>query len=1217
DAVNTTSTQVFSITVTSPNITLSPSTLNDATAGKSFSTLLSPAGGTGPYTCSVSAGSLPAGVSLSSSPACTLSGTPTTSGSYSFSVTATDSNGNSGSQSYALTVVPALEANIAIASTTLTVNVAATAFTPVTASGGKPAYSYAIAPVLPTGLTLNSSTGEISGTPTVTASSASYTVTITDALGNTASKSITLAVQAPGITLSPATLPDGNVNTAYSVSLSASGGTSPYTYTVTTGSLPAGLTLNSNGTLSGTPTAAGTSSFTVTATDAHSFTGTRAYSLQVTSNIAIAPASLNSGVATTPYSASLSSTGGVAPYSYSVTAGSLPAGLTLSATGSLSGTATVAGTFNFTVTATDATSATATRAYTLVMAAPTLSISPASLTAAQVNTAYTQSLSSSGGAAPYTYSVTSGSLPTGLTLSSAGVLSGTPTTPGSYTLTVTATDAYGFTAAQAYTLSVASNITVSPASLPAGTGGTSYSSSLSASGGASPYTYAISTGALPAGLSMSAGGVISGTPTVAGTFNFSVLVTDNLGATTTVSYSLVIAAPTLSIAPTNLTTGTTGTAYTQTLTTTGGTGPYQYAVTSGSLPAGLSLSAAGNLTGTPTSNGSYSFTVTSTDAYGFTSSKSYSLTIGNGLATSLAVASYSLTTHVAMTASQPVTASGGTSPYLFAVSPALPAGLSMSASGQLSGTPTAATATSNYTVTVTDAVNTTSTQVFSITVTSPNITLSPSTLNDATINTAYSLSLSASGGTSPYTYAVTTGSLPAGLSLNTDGTLSGTPTASGNSSFTITATDANGLTGQRAYQLHVNGSMAGTVQIPTKAMTMSGGTPFTPVTASGGTTPYAFAIAPTLPSGLAMSPSTGSISGTPAVTSAPTTYTVTITDAASATVSRTFVLNVAAGAVAITPVPTMQPNASGNLTQQIAATGGVAPYTFMASGLPAGLTLATNGLLTGMMSQPGQYSFTVTVTDANGMTASATMNILVAALDDPTKNAQVIALANAQLMASQRFVSSQSMNIFSRLDRTRDCSRPGADLTLPVPVRLSPSGAALDCDGGLSGWVGGNIGYGSDGNNSHRFRFNSPGLSFGTDMRISPDLMLGISLGYGHDRSATAGDAAVSRANFYSVATYASYHLSEKLYLDGALGYGKSYFSTSRDVVVDHATLHGDREGQQVFGSIRLTGVEMINSIKFAPFVRYDQLNGTLSHYAESGNSGQALSYDNMHFSRS
>ena len=175
-------------------------------------------------------------------------------------------------------------------------------------------------------------------------------------------------------------------------------------------------------------------------------------------------------------------------------------------------------------------------------------------------------------------------------------------------------------------------ITLSPSSLPDAIVASFYSQTISASSGSGSYTYAVNVGTLPAGLSLSSDGVISGISTAAGSSSFTVLATDtSTGCTGQRSYTLNVVCPTITLSPnganpTVLTGGTVGTAYSQTITASGGIGTYTYAKTSGTLPTGLSFSSAGVLSGTPTVSGLYTFTVTATDTKGCTGSQAYSVT---------------------------------------------------------------------------------------------------------------------------------------------------------------------------------------------------------------------------------------------------------------------------------------------------------------------------------------------------------------------------------------------------------------------------------------------------------------------------------------------------------------------------------------------------------------------------------------------------------------
>jgi hypothetical protein len=158
-----------------------------------------------------------------------------------------------------------------------------------------------------------------------------------------------------------------------------------------------------------------------------------------------------------------------------------------------------------------------------------LTITTKRLPDGMVGTAYSQTLTADGGITPFTWTLTAGALPAGLTLSSAGVISGTPTTAGKATFAVTVTDSStptAQTASQPFHITI-TGLTITTKWLPNGIVGTAYSQTLTASGGFTPFTWTVSAGALPAGLTLSSAGVISGTPTAAGRADFTVTVTDS------------------------------------------------------------------------------------------------------------------------------------------------------------------------------------------------------------------------------------------------------------------------------------------------------------------------------------------------------------------------------------------------------------------------------------------------------------------------------------------------------------------------------------------------------------------------------------------------------------------------------------------------------------------------------------------------------------------
>jgi len=737
--------------------------------------------------------------------------------------TAGGTSATSGADQFSYVVAP----TISVAPAVLPAITASNAYSQtISATGGVAPYSFTITSgTLPAGLIL-APNGVLSGTPTV-AGPYSFTVTATDGSASpgpySTLRSYSGTVAAPTIAITPGVLTAVNAGTAYSQQLTSSGGSSPYAYAVTSGSLPAGITLSASGLLSGMPTASGSFNFTVQAADAHAFTGTQGYTLAVSSpTLVLNLATLPNPVAETPYSASIVASGGTAPYTYSVSSGALPAGLSLNtATGVLSGSATAAGVFTFSLRATDSSTGvgapfSVTTSYTITVGAPTISVTPATLPAANAATAYSQQLTASGGSAPYAYTVTSGSLPAGIALSASGLLSGTPTAGGSFTFTVQAADTHAFTGTQSYTLVVSSaTLSLNLATLPNPVAEAPYSATIAASGGTAPYTYSVSSGALPAGLSLNTStGVLSGTTNVTGSFTFSLRATDHstgVGAPYSVStsYTVTVGAPTIAITPATLPAASAATAYNQQLTASGGVGPYVYTVTSGSLPAGMTLNSTGLLSGTSTAGGSFTFTVQAADAHALTGVQNYTLAVSSATLSLNLAALPNPTAEAAYSAS--IAASGGTAPYTYSVSSgSLPAGLSLNAAtGVLSGTPIVA-GSFTFSLRATDSstgvgapYSVTNSYTFSIA--APALTLTPASLAAVRAGDAYSQQFTAAGGTAPYSYSVSTGALPAGLTLNAaTGLLSGTPTVFGSFVFTLQATDAHQFTVQQALTLQVN-----------------------------------------------------------------------------------------------------------------------------------------------------------------------------------------------------------------------------------------------------------------------------------------------------------------------------------------------------------------------------------------------------------------------------
>ncbi|MGI5184730.1 putative Ig domain-containing protein [Dactylosporangium sp. CA-152071] len=243
--------------------------------------------------------------------------------------------------------------------------------------------------------------------------------------------------------------------------------------------------------------------------------------------------------------------------------------------------------------------------------------------------------------------ITVGAMPVGLSFTPGGgtlvvtnAMSGTVSVVDTGTATVTSTVPVG---AQPLYVTAAyiedQSLAVTTGSLPAPTVGTAYSGTPAVTGGTGPFTWAVSAGSLPAGLSLNAStGEVSGTPTAAGPASFTLQVTDSAGTTASKAYTFTVgqaAPPTPPPSPANLAVtvapppvGVVGAPYTAMMTATGGTGPYTWAVTGGTLPAGLTLNAAtGKISGTATTAGTTTVTVRVTDTCGRTGERELSFTV--------------------------------------------------------------------------------------------------------------------------------------------------------------------------------------------------------------------------------------------------------------------------------------------------------------------------------------------------------------------------------------------------------------------------------------------------------------------------------------------------------------------------------------------------------------------------------------------------------------
>jgi Putative Ig domain len=610
-------------------------------------------------------------------------------------------------------------------------------------SGGTPPYTWSLAPgspALPTGLTLNPSTGNISGTPTavVTRNTA---FRLQDSTGQSVQKTLAITVNIAPTPLAILTnsLPNGSINQLYiGVALSPTGGTTPYTWGLKSGTppLPSGLSFGTNGVISGTPTVTSNATHTFTLTDATSLTVEKALRLSISANpLSILTSSpLPPGTANQSYSVTLAATGGTGAYTWGTTA-ALPAGLSLnSSTGEISGIPTGTSNLNHTFTVTDRTPPTpqrASKALRLIIggAVPDLIITTNSpLPPGTVTQPYNVTLTSTGGTGAKIWDISSGSLPAGLTLSPAGVISGTPAATGTFSPTFRVRDSGNPQDTATKQLSITINNPTPPnittTFLPNGSFGNSYNQTLQVTGGIGSLAWGVIVGGLPPGLGLNAStGQISGTATQTGTFNFTVQVTDDIPQSDMQALTITInppVPPTIS-GPASLPSGTVNQTYPNTtLTASGGTAPYTWdPVVSPALPNGLSWDAdTQTISGIPLNGSqgqtSHTFTVHDSTNPALTGKRTYSLTIVLPSPPTITTPSL-LSGMVSTVYSQPVEATGGSGNLTWTISAgSLPPGLNINqATGEIFGTPTNA-GLANFTVQVTDTIPQSDTQDFSI-----------------------------------------------------------------------------------------------------------------------------------------------------------------------------------------------------------------------------------------------------------------------------------------------------------------------------------------------------------------------------------------------------------------------------------------------------------------------------------------------------------------------
>lgn len=1041
---------------TPSTLSISNTSFSDITVGSLSTTSLFAFGGTRPYTWSVVAGSLPPGIELrtnvheilgSGAPSLTyIFGRATTVGSGSFTLQVADNAGATATRAFTYNV-SALNIEYRFYPQSGTPLVYNQPYTQASIGiGGTSSYTWTAETPLPVGLSIDPNTGTISGTPLNTGFS-STTMRLDDNAGNTMRVSVSFNVgsgtaQAINFNDGPnlGTTPRGSL---YSRNLSFSGGTPPYSLTVLS-PLPPGMalltgnavtsgTIGSTYQLVGAPLQSGTYSFTVRAQDSSAPTanvGVRTFTLAVSGTSILNFSSLFDGSVGVPYSQVLLAANDNLPTTWAALSG-LPPGLTLSPAGVLAGTPSQAGTFSILVAAIDAAGAQTTRSFSLRIA--TIGIAGSDiLPMATTGALYTHAFALAGGGAA-TWTTQGAGPPSGLTLSSAGVLSGTPTNFGMFQLTIQATAGAAVVTKRVSIYVKLPNPTLltfpmAATQLSDRWTGEAFTFNFGGSNGIPPYTWTVADGsALPPGLSLQSGStaaliagpgntILTGAVSVPGFYSFDLIATDAAGQTMRRTFTMTVSP--IALVSASLRPVTVGAPYSQQLTAVGGTPPYTFSMeptspTQDMLPVGLSFSSGGLISGTTTESGNYSFRVVIEDAAGnlYRRNLSLSTNLLNGLRINDSNPPHTWV-GAGFSRNLSITAPGAVTWSVHAG--ALPAGVSLAPSTSqpgvtvMTGRPLAA-GVFTYTLRATDAAAPANFTDHSFTMTVlPMQVVSPRRVNNvfdlpiARVGMPYATTIKLAGGIPPYTFAPSPFvPLPPGLTLSAGGVLSGTPQVGGELSVQLVVSDSAGHVGLLPALILTIVPVGYEAPLrlpgPISFFNRSVGD-FTRVPLDflrGGAPPLTWGLTPgsALPDGFSILAGSNGVpdylSGIPSVVGQHQ-FSLTAQDSTGQSIDVPITFEVSH--IRLSPISAHSGVVGAPYSLTFLASGGVAPYAYSlaaSGGLPPGLVLAGN-VLTGNPLHAGSFTMSLVVTDAEANTLNRSFSINI---DDSAGQAPALALS--------------------------------------------------------------------------------------------------------------------------------------------------------------------------------------------------------------------------------
>ncbi|EKK5269562.1 autotransporter domain-containing protein [Cronobacter dublinensis] len=547
----------------------------------------------------------------------------------------------------------------------------------------------------------------------------------------------------------------------------------------------------------------------------------------------------------------------------------------------------------------------------------------------------------------------------------------------------------------------------------------------------------------------------------------------------------------------------------------------------------------------------------------------------------------------------------------------------------------------------------------SLTILAPTtVTITPASgaLPPATTGSAWSQTLSATGGSAPYTW--TAHGLPAGITLNAaTGALSGTPTTAGSFTFSVTVKEAGNVSATASYTLVVGAVTPGvTLAVTPAAGALPAGTTGSAwsqtFAVSGGTAPYRWQLSGALPAGLTFSD--GSLKGTP-TTAGSSAFTLIATDANGVAVQAAYTLQINAAAA---QAADQSASLSAGRVTRVSLTRGASGGPFTGARLLAQPDKRLGTAAIDAVGEDYQLTFNAApqasgtvalryvLLSAAGVTSPATITLTIASRPDPSKDVNVAGTVSAQYQAAQNFARAQIRNFSDRLEQLHSSEDVPASLNgvhFALPTSRAERGLDTDLWNAalqqqaqqdaqdrlppalpfgtqtpgqrLSWWTGGYVDFGRDKDSTMRLSHTLVGVSTGVDYRFTPDVTAGVGLGFGRDVSDIGDTGTRSNGQSMSTALYASYH-PNAVFVDGLLGYSRLDFDSKRDVSETDAVARGSRGGRQFFGALA-SGYEFRTPQSLvSPYGRVQVSQTRLEGYTESDAGMYNLAFAPQRFSQ-